>query len=118
MKICAIDAKSLPGHFPAIIMYEDLTPKCGAENRVFIECDGVSVSVHSEALLGKILTPVWHGEEISVPPSRWQIKFPHPNPDPQRFEIPDFLTLKLVISTLKVPEMTGFRVKKSGISNR
>ena len=39
-------------------------------------------------------------------------------PDPQRFEIPDFLTLKLVISTLKVPEMATFGVKKSGISDR
>ena len=40
------------------------------------------------------------------------------HPDPQRFEILEFLTLKVVISTLKVPEMTSFRVKKSGISNR
>ena len=41
-----------------------------------------------------------------------------PSPDPQRFEIPDFLNLKLVIFTLKVPEMATFRVNKSGISNR
>ena len=39
-------------------------------------------------------------------------------PDPQRFEILDFLTLKVVISGTFRVEMTSFRVKKSGISNR
>ena len=41
------------------------------------------------------------------------------NPDPQRFEIPDFSAPKVVIiCTLKVPEKATLGAQKSGISNR